>query len=406
MNHIYPGSSSLEYIPYTYIIGWRSLKVYYFGSESGVITKTAHPSNLWRTYFTSSDLVSQFRSQHGEPDIVKVVSTFETADQARSAEATYLTRINAAQRANWLNQHNSTGKFHTCGFKKITDGNDLKMLSPNQSIPEGWRYGEPDRLRDKKRAASFKRSQHFHPSVHQKKRDNKGTMIKYNNGVVAKMFHRSRPIPQGWVKGDLPSVCEERSKRMMGHTHKQTTKDKIQIQRRSKKWFTNGEEEVLAKECPKGWHPGRLAVSDIARINRGKSKKGIKWFTNGVSNKQFRNVEDVPDGWRPGRTLERAKNPRKPRSTQWFWITDGFVDKQHIVDMPIPTGFSKGKCKIYKGPKKRKDDPTVYKLYHPKHGEVSGTRRYFEEQWGIPKGKFSRIKRVTKKNPYGWRMVT
>jgi len=46
MHHIYPGLSSCDYIPYTYIIGWKSLKVYYFGSETAQITKIANPINL------------------------------------------------------------------------------------------------------------------------------------------------------------------------------------------------------------------------------------------------------------------------------------------------------------------------------------------------------------------------
>ena len=33
----------------------------------------------------------------------------------------------------------------------------------------------------------------------------------------------------------------------------------------SKKWFTNGTIQVLAEECPEGFHPGRLPVSEETR---------------------------------------------------------------------------------------------------------------------------------------------
>ena len=33
----------------------------------------------------------------------------------------------------------------------------------------------------------------------------------------------------------------------------------------SKKWYTNGEKQILAEECPEGFHPGRLPVSEETR---------------------------------------------------------------------------------------------------------------------------------------------
>jgi hypothetical protein len=44
------------YLPYTYLIGWSKLNLWYYGSQYG---KKAHPSNLWRTYFTSLEEVNK-----------------------------------------------------------------------------------------------------------------------------------------------------------------------------------------------------------------------------------------------------------------------------------------------------------------------------------------------------------
>ncbi len=62
------------YIPYTYIIGWSLYNKYYYGVR---YAKNCNPNDLWKTYFTSSKYVKEFRNNHGEPDIIQVRKTFE-----------------------------------------------------------------------------------------------------------------------------------------------------------------------------------------------------------------------------------------------------------------------------------------------------------------------------------------
>lgn len=67
----------MEYIPYTYLIGWSSINKWYYGTEYGVKKQPcANPKNLWVTYFTSSKLVEEYRSIYGEPDVVQVRKQF------------------------------------------------------------------------------------------------------------------------------------------------------------------------------------------------------------------------------------------------------------------------------------------------------------------------------------------
>jgi hypothetical protein len=87
--------------PYTYLIGWSIHSKYYYGVR---YAKNCDPSDLWVKYFTSSKLVRDMRELHGEPDVVQVRKTFETAGQAILWEHKVLTRLNILTEIKWLNQ--------------------------------------------------------------------------------------------------------------------------------------------------------------------------------------------------------------------------------------------------------------------------------------------------------------
>lgn len=100
------------FVPYTYLIGWTKHNKYYYGAEfSNRKAKIANPQNLWVSYFTSSKHVAVFREKYGEPDIIQVRKTFETAKAAHTWEHKVLTRIDAACDERFLNQHNAGYKF-------------------------------------------------------------------------------------------------------------------------------------------------------------------------------------------------------------------------------------------------------------------------------------------------------
>jgi hypothetical protein len=61
-------------IPYCYFIGWPELNKFYYGVKFGI---GANPKTFWKTYFTSSELVSQYRQQYGEPTIIEVRKIFD-----------------------------------------------------------------------------------------------------------------------------------------------------------------------------------------------------------------------------------------------------------------------------------------------------------------------------------------
>lgn len=110
------------FLPYSYLIGWSNLDMWYYGVEYKNhtvkrVSKQANPNNLWKTYFTSSNKVKNFRKIHGEPDIIEVRKTFSSAKGATDWECRFLTRVKAAKSDNWLNDHNGKRNFYSNGRK-------------------------------------------------------------------------------------------------------------------------------------------------------------------------------------------------------------------------------------------------------------------------------------------------
>ena len=66
--------------PYTYIIGWSNLDLWYYGVRYANVSSAKE--DLWNDYFTSSKRVAELRAQHGDPDVVTIDQEFLTADAA------------------------------------------------------------------------------------------------------------------------------------------------------------------------------------------------------------------------------------------------------------------------------------------------------------------------------------
>ena len=91
-------------MPYTYLIGWSTLDKWYYGVR---YSKLSHPNELWKTYFTSSKHVKQFRELHGEPDILEIRRLFESKESAINWESGVLTKLNVIDNDKWLNKTNN-----------------------------------------------------------------------------------------------------------------------------------------------------------------------------------------------------------------------------------------------------------------------------------------------------------
>lgn len=89
---------------YTYLIGWTNHDRWYYGVR---YARGCSPSELWKTYFTSSRYVKEFREQYGEPDIIKVRKVFKDKDSAILWENRVLKRLNVIYNDRWLNRTNN-----------------------------------------------------------------------------------------------------------------------------------------------------------------------------------------------------------------------------------------------------------------------------------------------------------
>lgn len=96
----YYKEEGLVQTPYTYLIGWSRLNKWYYGCR---YAKNCHPSDLWKTYFTSSNHVKKFRKDFGEPDVVEIRHKFTTPQRAKLWEETVLRKLRVDISDSWLN---------------------------------------------------------------------------------------------------------------------------------------------------------------------------------------------------------------------------------------------------------------------------------------------------------------
>jgi len=104
----------MEYIPYTYVIKFKLTGQLYYGVSFGHNRhKVANPSELWVTYFTSSNTVRALVEKHGADAFEATVRrTFSTKEQALQWENKVLRRLNAAADSRWLNKSNGGRNFY------------------------------------------------------------------------------------------------------------------------------------------------------------------------------------------------------------------------------------------------------------------------------------------------------
>lgn len=104
--------------PYTYLIGWSRLGIWYFGVRwaSG-----CSPADLWSTYFTSSVAVKKFRNLNGEPDVVEIRRVFTSADTARMWEFKLLRRMKVTNDPKWLNRSIGGPRFNAGRIQSVEE---------------------------------------------------------------------------------------------------------------------------------------------------------------------------------------------------------------------------------------------------------------------------------------------
>ena len=75
-----------------------------------------------------------------------------------------------------------------------------------------------------------------------------------------------------------------------------------------RQWFSNGYQEVLLYDCPKGFEPGRLPQSEQTIQRKVEAQLGRSWWNNGTKEMYS---HDQPKGYQKGRLPKRG-NTWKP----------------------------------------------------------------------------------------------
>lgn len=181
-----------EYKPFTYRIAWSNKNLHYYGVR---YAKTAHPDELWNTYFTSSRVVARLRKNFGEPDIIEVRKTFDSKRDAIEWEFKVLSRLKVNLSEHWVNQCVSPGINSDKPWNKGLFG--LKTNYPKHRKSSG---PITDEKRQKLKEAALQqwqtKSKDEIDSIKEKMSNNTKGRIPWNKGQVGKQVAWNKGIQQ------------------------------------------------------------------------------------------------------------------------------------------------------------------------------------------------------------------
>lgn len=122
--------------PYTYRIGWQNKNLHYYGVRHA---KNCCPTDLWKKYFTSSNIVKNTVKKLGNPDIIEVRKKFNNVNDALEWERKVLKKLNVLENKNWLNS-NIAGSFIFHSLPKSAE-HKKKISNAHKKIKHLWLYG-------------------------------------------------------------------------------------------------------------------------------------------------------------------------------------------------------------------------------------------------------------------------
>ena len=210
--------------PYTYFIGWAKQNKYYYGVQYGI---SCDPGNLWKTYFTSSDSVKDFRSKYGEPDLVEVRKVFENVEDAKAWELKVLQRLKVVLREDFLNQNASPGPPpKAVGSTLSTETKEkisIALKGKKKSEEHRKKLSEANKGRvSKKKGKTYEEIHGSSAKEIKQKLSEAGKKQKQSHEEITKRIE-SRRNGAGWS------------------THSEETKKKISQSFKGKRMYTNGE---------------------------------------------------------------------------------------------------------------------------------------------------------------------
>lgn len=235
--------------PYTYLIGWTDLDVWYYGARWA---KGCHPGDLWVKYFSSSNNVKNFRTIHGEPDVIEVTDTFNTIEQAKEWESIVIKLFQIVESKHWLNLCSPDKQFQCVG---------------------GWKLSREQRERK-----SIRFSGTGNPM--------------YGKSISEETRRKLSEVRKG-------------KRRVFSEQAIQNIRDGVKTRR--VRHFSN-EERMLRSEKMKSNNP---MLNEKSRIKVSQSKIGKMWITNEIVSLLIDTSKIIPEGFRRGRKTYGKKFLRR-----------------------------------------------------------------------------------------------
>ena len=137
------------YQPYTYLIGWSTHNKWYYGVR---YAQNCSPNDLWKTYFTSSKHVKNFREKYGEPDVIEVRKVFESKTSAILWEEKVLQKLKVRNDEKWINKND-------CSAPPVMFGEEHPLYKIGHSEETKQKISEKNKgkLKGRKKSEEHKR---------------------------------------------------------------------------------------------------------------------------------------------------------------------------------------------------------------------------------------------------------
>ena len=142
-------SSTNIYIPYTYLLFHKKSRTFYYGSRTA---KNCHPSDLFESYFSSSNVIKSIIKKEGKDAFLfRVDQTFETAKETLEYEYQVLKRYEAGTNERFLNKHHtksvewtpeSKAKASETHKRKVREGTHPTAFKKGHSGTKGFTGGK------------------------------------------------------------------------------------------------------------------------------------------------------------------------------------------------------------------------------------------------------------------------
>ena len=249
------------YTPYTYLIGWTTHNKWYYGvryaKKSKCLHETGcHPDELWITYFTSSEVVKNFISEHGDPDVIQIRRTFSDEDSAIKWEERVLKKMDVIHKLEWLNEGNGKAirSVHSKNTGKVFWNDGTTTIRSSEYPGDGWVRGlflTEDQKKERSESRKGKNN-HFYGKTHS---DEVKEKISRNNIIVQTGRKRSIETRRKISEAQMGKKLTDETKQKLSEINKgkkftEESKKKMSLSRKGIKKEDSHKEKI--KQANKG----------------------------------------------------------------------------------------------------------------------------------------------------------